>query len=61
MKDETIMTMEQALATVGIKTQYNGKNKMFDDVMDELRIKWHELDQCGKQLVANAFVRFMLK
>lgn len=55
-----ITTMAAALEAVGIKTQQEGKYRPFDDVMNELWEKWHNLDQAAKQKVSSAFVRCML-
>ena len=60
MYNEKITTMEQALEAVGIKAQQEGKYRPFDDVMNELREKWHNLDQTAKQKVSSAFVRCIL-
>jgi len=58
--DNKITTMAAALEAVGIKTQQEGKYRPFDDVMNELWEKWHNLDQAAKQKVSSAFVRCML-
>ena len=58
--DNKITTMAASLEAVGIKTQQEGKYRPFDDVMNELWEKWHNLDQAAKQKVSSAFVRCML-
>ena len=60
MDNNYILTMEQALEAVGIKTKENGEYRLFDDVMNDLREKWNSLTVDEKQRVANMFVRYFL-
>ena len=53
-------TMAQALEAVGVSIKQDGEYRLVDDVMSELRDKWHSLNQNDKQRVANAFVRYFL-
>lgn len=59
--NERIETMAQALETVGISIKQDCEYRSVEDVMGELRDKWHSLNQNDKQRVANAFVRFMMR
>ena len=59
MDNKRIRTMAQALEAVGVSIMQDGEYRLVDDVMRELRDKWHSLNQNDKQRVANAFVRFM--
>ena len=59
--NERIETMAQALEAVGVSIKQDGEYRLVDDVMSELRDKWHSLNQNDKQRVANAFVRFMMR
>lgn len=59
--NERIETMAQALETVGISIKQDCEYRSVEDVMGELRDKWHSLNQNDKQRVANAFVRFMTR
>lgn len=59
--NERIETMAQALETVGISIKQDCEYRSVEDVMRELRDKWHSLNQNDKQRVANAFVRFMTR
>lgn len=61
MDNERIETMAQALEAVGVSIMQDGEYRLVDDVMRELRDKWHSLNQNDKQRVANAFVRFMMR
>lgn len=58
--NERIETMAQALETVGISIKQDCEYRSVEDVMRELRDKWHSLNQNDKQRVANAFVRYFL-
>lgn len=58
--NERIETMAQALEAVGVSIKQDGEYRLVDDVMSELRDKWHSLNQNDKQRVANAFVRYFL-
>ena len=58
--DNKTSTMAAALEAVNIKTQQEGKDRPFDDVMGELWDKWPTLEQNDKQQIANMFVRCML-
>lgn len=58
--NERIETMAQALETVGISIKQDCEYRSVEDVMGELRDKWHSLNQNDKQRVANAFVRYFL-
>ena len=60
MDNNYILTMEQALEAVGIKTKENGEYRLFDDVMCELQEKWHNLTEYEKQKVTKSFVRCFL-
>ena len=59
--NERIETMAQALEAVGVSIMQDGEYRLVDDVMGELRDKWHNLMQNDKQRVAKAFVRFMTR
>lgn len=59
--NERIETMAQAFEAVGVSIKRDGESRLADDVMGELRDKWHSLNQNDKQRVANAFVRFMMR
>lgn len=59
--NERIETMAQALEAVGVSIKQDGEYRSVEDVMGELRDKWHSLNQNDKQRVANAFVRFMMR
>ena len=59
--NERIETMAQAFEAVGVSIMQDGEYRLVDDVMRELRDKWHSLNQNDKQRVANAFVRFMMR
>lgn len=59
--NERIETMTQAFEAVGVSIKRDGEYRSADDVMGELRGKWHSLNQNDKQRVANAFVRFMMR
>lgn len=59
--NERIETMAQALEAVGVSIKQDREYRLVDDVMSELRDKWHSLNQNDKQRVANAFVRFMMR
>ena len=61
MDNERIETMAQALEAVGVSIKQDREYRLVDDVMSELRDKWHSLNQNDKQRVANAFVRFMTR
>ena len=61
MDNKRIRTMAQALEAVGVSIMQDGEYRLVDDVMRELRDKWHSLNQNDKQRVANAFVRFMMR
>ncbi len=61
MDNERIETMAQALEAVGVSIKQDREYRLVDDVMSELRDKWHSLNQNDKQRVANAFVRFMMR
>ncbi len=61
MDNKRIRTMAQALEAVGVSIMQDGEYRLVDDVMRELRDKWHSLNQNDKQRVANAFVRFMTR
>ena len=61
MDNKRIRTMAQALEAVGVSIMQAGEYRLVDDVMRELRDKWHSLNQNDKQRVANAFVRFMTR
>lgn len=61
MDNERIETMAQAFEAIGVSIKRDGESRLADDVMGELRDKWHSLNQNDKQLVANAFVRFMIR
>lgn len=58
--NERIETMAQALETVGISIKQDCEYRSVEDVMGELRDKWHSLMQNDKQRVAKAFVRYFL-
>ena len=58
--NERIETMAQAFEAVGVSIKQDGEYRLVDDVMSELRDKWHSLNQNDKQRVANAFVRYFL-
>lgn len=60
MDNKRIRTMAQALEAVGVSIMQDGEYRLVDDVMRELRDKWHSLNQNDKQRVANAFVRYFL-
>ena len=60
MDNEKITTMAQAFEAVGISIKQDGEYRSVEDVMGELRDKWHSLMQNDKQRVANAFVRYFL-
>lgn len=60
MENRRIETMAQALETVGISIKQDCEYRSVEDVMGELRDKWHSLNQNDKQRVANAFVRYFL-
>lgn len=59
--NERIETMAQAFEAIGVSIKRDGESRLADDVMGELRDKWHSLNQNDKQGVANAFVRFMMR
>lgn len=59
--NERIETMAQAFEAVDVSIKRDGESRLADDVMGELRDKWHSLNQNDKQRVANAFVRFMMR
>ena len=61
MDNERIEAMAQALEAVGVSIKQDREYRLVDDVMSELRDKWHSLNQNDKQRVANAFVRFMMR
>lgn len=61
MDNKRIRTMAQALEAVGVSIMQDGEYRLVDDVMRELRDKWHSLNQNDKQRVTNAFVRFMTR
>lgn len=58
---DNIMTMAAALDAAGIKIRIDDKYRSFEEVMNDLRYKWRELDPNQKQTIANAFVRFMIR
>lgn len=60
MDNDKITTMAQALEAVGVSIKQDGEYRLVDDVMSELRDKWHSLNQNDKQRVAKAFVRYFL-
>ena len=60
MDNEKITTMAQAFEAVGISIKHDCEYLYFEDVMGELRDKWHSLMQNDKQRVAKAFVRYFL-
>lgn len=58
--DNKTSTMAAALEAVGISIKQDGEYRSVEDVMGELRDKWHSLMQNDKQRVAKAFVRYFL-